>query len=103
MQILSISIYWSSSDIPKVPFGKRATLYPGIAPLQHILGEEVAGDRFRKQQPGDIDWDARLRVEGDSQRLREGGLETGRSENLKRSGKMLIFGKKARFSSFCSH
>lgn len=40
-QILSISIYLESGHIQKVAFGKRATVYKGIADTLDILHNEV--------------------------------------------------------------
>jgi hypothetical protein len=36
-----------SNDIPKVPFGKRATIYPGVAPLSEIFLAEVSGKHIK--------------------------------------------------------
>ncbi|KAH8799389.1 hypothetical protein F5884DRAFT_848060 [Xylogone sp. PMI_703] len=83
--ILSISIYWQSSDIPTVPFGKRATLYPGVAPLQQILAEEAAGEHLGRKNVEDVDWDAK----GEPQ-IERTELESGRAGTRQRSGKMLV-------------
>ncbi|KAH8585445.1 hypothetical protein B0O99DRAFT_530852 [Bisporella sp. PMI_857] len=46
--ILSISIYLESNDILTFPFGKRATVYPGTAPLSEIFLDEVLGKYIKK-------------------------------------------------------
>lgn len=38
--ILSISNYLESNDIPKLPFGKPVTTYPGVAPLSGVFLKE---------------------------------------------------------------
>jgi hypothetical protein len=50
-----------SNDIPKVPFGRRATAYPGTAPLRDILQAEIGGDQVQEMQES-IDWDAKWMV-----------------------------------------
>ena len=49
-QILNISVYLESNDIPKAPFGKRATAYLGTAPLGDILQAEIGGDQVQEMQ-----------------------------------------------------
>jgi hypothetical protein len=73
-----------SNDIPKVPFGKRATAYPGIAPLGDILQAEIGGDQVQEMQES-INWDAKPLVEGE--------LESGKPKTTVRGGKMLVTGK----------
>jgi hypothetical protein len=55
IQILSISIYLESNDIPTFPFGKRATIYPGVAPLSEIFLEEVLGRYIKKPEVDTIE------------------------------------------------
>ncbi|MAD86135.1 MAG: hypothetical protein CL912_24510 [Deltaproteobacteria bacterium] len=50
VQILAISIYLESNDIPTFPFGKRATIYPGVAPMSGIFLEEVMGKHIKKPE-----------------------------------------------------
>ncbi|KFZ13859.1 hypothetical protein V501_03498 [Pseudogymnoascus sp. VKM F-4519 (FW-2642)] len=45
--ILEVSIYVESSVSKKVPFGNRATMYPGSAPLEEIFLEEVSGSNIK--------------------------------------------------------
>ncbi|KAI9769850.1 MAG: hypothetical protein M1840_003844 [Geoglossum simile] len=78
--ILSISIYWESNDIPKEPFGKRATLYPGKAPLQDIFRAEVTEENIEKKQIETVDWDTKILIEEE--------LESGRPS--RKEGKMLV-------------
>jgi hypothetical protein len=73
-----------SNDIPKVPFGKRATAYPGEAPLRDILQAEIDGDQVQEMQER-IDWDAKTLVEGE--------LEAGKPKTTVKGGKMLVTGK----------
>jgi len=65
-RILTISVYWQSSDIPKFSFGKRTTLYSGSAPLHQIVAEEVAGEHQgpNQEQPEDVDSSANTLEEG---------------------------------------
>ena len=49
-QILCISIYLESSNGDKVPFGKRATMYPGTANLEEILQVESTGKHIIRVQ-----------------------------------------------------
>ena len=99
-QIFNISVYLESNDIPKVPFGERASAYPGKAPLGDILqaeiGEDVTqadtGDILQakmgnsvQEMREDIDWDAKTLVEG--------GFESGKPKTTVRGGKMLVTGK----------
>ena len=44
-----------SQGHPKVSFGKRANVYPGIAPLQDILPAEVAGKRINEVQKEELE------------------------------------------------
>lgn len=95
-QILSISIYEPSSDSRKVSFGKRATLYPGTAPLRQLVAEEAAGAYLSQCDPEDIEWDAKTLVGGDHQLgkpARDAGLESGIMDTKRRSGKMLVIGR----------
>ena len=96
-QILSISIYKQSSDSPKVSFGKRATLYPGTAPLHQILAEEAVGAYLIQYEPADVDWDAKTPVGSNYQPgnpVKDGELELGRAGTRQRNGKMLVTGRK---------
>ncbi|KAI9715685.1 MAG: hypothetical protein M1812_005837 [Candelaria pacifica] len=83
--ILNISIYLESNDIPKVSFGKRATVYPGIAPLKDIIQAEAVGKQAREMQEQGIS--------GDTIPVFEEELEFGRSKTTTRKGKMLVTGK----------
>lgn len=103
VQILLISIYLHSGNTltEPVPFGKRATLYPGSAPLQHILAGEVAGEHVGKIQMQDADWDAMTPTEDDLhfETIKERQLESGRG-TTQRSGKMLVAGRNVRTSLY---
>ncbi|KAH7330037.1 hypothetical protein BKA65DRAFT_404702 [Rhexocercosporidium sp. MPI-PUGE-AT-0058] len=78
--ILAISIYYESSDIGEISFGKRAKIYPGKAPLRQILQAEVAGDHIEKKLVGDIDWATRARVEGELKTVKVSGNDKIRDE-----------------------
>ncbi|KFZ02687.1 hypothetical protein V500_00025 [Pseudogymnoascus sp. VKM F-4518 (FW-2643)] len=45
--ILSISVYVETKSSPKKPFGERATLYPGPAPLSEIFLAELSGNNIK--------------------------------------------------------
>ena len=92
-QILSISIYEPSSDSPEVSSAKRATLYPGTAPLRQLVAEEAAGAYLTWCDPEDVEWDAKTLVGGD-QPARDAGLESGIRGTKRRSGKMLVIGRR---------
>ncbi|KAH7393741.1 putative cell surface metalloreductase [Cadophora sp. MPI-SDFR-AT-0126] len=48
-RILLITIHLESNDTV-IPFGKRATVYPGCAPLSRIFQEEVSGENIKKPE-----------------------------------------------------
>ncbi|KAH6668340.1 hypothetical protein B0J14DRAFT_600446 [Halenospora varia] len=48
--ILSISIYVESDGVSKVPFGQRATIYPGTADIEGVLQDEVTGKYIQRLQ-----------------------------------------------------
>lgn len=50
VKILCISIYVESDGINKVPFSRRATIYPGTADVDKILQDEVAGKYIKRLQ-----------------------------------------------------
>ncbi|OBT51203.1 hypothetical protein VE04_07721 [Pseudogymnoascus sp. 24MN13] len=45
--ILSISVYVETKSSPKKPFSKRATMYPGPAPLPEIFLVELSGNNIK--------------------------------------------------------
>jgi len=67
-----------------VSFGKRATIYPGTAPLLDILQAEVSGKYNAQMQEG---------VNGDTETLVEGELGSAGQETTKRRGQMHTTGK----------
>jgi hypothetical protein len=91
VQILAISIYREYSDAPAVPFGKRAIMYSGRAPLKDIFREEVSGQYVEKSN---IDAD---RVKNP---MTEGELESGTAGTKRRRGKILVMGKTATITRF---
>lgn len=50
-KILCISIYLESGGIHKVPFGKRATVYSGVANLREIFHAEVTAKPAENVDP----------------------------------------------------
>ncbi|PVH69319.1 hypothetical protein DL98DRAFT_661755, partial [Cadophora sp. DSE1049] len=48
--ILDISIYVNAPGVVKMPFGKRATIYPGTPRIEGILQDEVAGKYIQRLQ-----------------------------------------------------
>jgi hypothetical protein len=94
-QILSISIYLESNDILTFPFGKRATIYPGVAPLSGIFLEEVLGKHIRKPE---VDTIQRGMKELEPENLKANvedveDIESSRQTTTARNGKMLVTGK----------
>ena len=74
-----------SNDIPKVSFGKRATVYPGVTPLKDIIQAEAVGTQAQEMQEQGINRDTKSVLEGE--------LGFGRSKTITRKGKMLVTGK----------
>jgi len=80
---LAISIYCKSSDVRNKSFEKRAQVYPSKALLQKILQAEFIGEHIEKKPIDYINWDTKLRVEGE---LESGGKTRG-------DGKLLVTSK----------
>lgn len=91
-QILSISIYLESNDIPTFPFGKRATIYPGVAPLSGIFLEEVLGKHIRKPEVDTIR-DGIKELEPETLMAGVEDVESRSQTTTARDGKMLVTGK----------
>lgn len=70
-----------------MPFGSRARIYPGPAPLADIFLDELAASRAKRPVAG--------LVEGDNRALEPGSVETGEPEAGVESGdrKLLVAGK----------
>jgi ferredoxin-NADP reductase len=90
--ILSISIHLESHDIPVIPFGKRAAVFPGTANLEQIFLEEVSGEHIKKPE---IELDQKTtsaieRWESEKLSLEPQDLESGSSKTTARDGKMLV-------------
>jgi hypothetical protein len=83
-QILAISIYRESNTGPAVPFGKRATMFSGRAPLGEIFREEVSGPRVEKPQ---------VHVDQDGKNSMTEELESGTAVAKGRRGNMLVMGR----------
>lgn len=87
-QILTISIYRDSKNSPAVPFGKRATMFSGRAPLGDIFRQEVSGQHAEKTG---------LHIDGNEKGLiTEKELESGTAVTTGRHGNMLVMGKAPR-------
>lgn len=68
-----------------MPFGKRAQVYSGAAPLKDILDQEASTDLAR---PGiDVDWDTKAMA------------EVGMEVRTRRQNKMLVTGETPRLTS----
>jgi hypothetical protein len=96
LQILSISIYLESNDIPKFPFGKRATIYPGIASLSEIFLGEVLGKYIKKPEIKSTQEDV-MALESEKPILDGEDVEFSNQTRTTRDGKMLVTGKPPAF------
>lgn len=85
-RILEISIYWESNTDPAMRFGKRATMFPGRAPLKDIFLEEVSGQHVERWQ-ADVDWNGKSPVTVE--------LESGAGSGRHRRGDMLVMASAA--------
>jgi hypothetical protein len=74
-------------------FGKRATLYPGSAPLLEIFQAEVTGELIERKQVEVVSENVKLK-EGEL----ESELESGKQLSRLRDGKMLVTGRSSRLS-----
>ncbi|KAL2066279.1 hypothetical protein VTL71DRAFT_2350 [Oculimacula yallundae] len=90
--ILSISIYLESNDIPTFPFGKRATIYPGVAPLSGIFLEEVLGKHIKKPEVDTIQYGTKAIGLRNLKTILEDAEDIESMEQRKsaREGKMLV-------------
>jgi hypothetical protein len=70
-----------------MPFGSRARIYPGPAPLAEIVLDELSASRVKRPAGGT--------VEGSDKALEHGSVETGESEGDIESGdrKLLVAGR----------
>ncbi|CZT07745.1 related to FRE2 Ferric (and cupric) reductase [Rhynchosporium graminicola] len=92
-RILLITIHLESHDIV-IPFGKRATVYPGPAPLSRIFLEEVSGENINQPEKQKVQQDPSTADSGEPERLRKPRLiESGQTKDTTRDGKMLVMGK----------
>ena len=78
-----------------IPFGKRATVYPGTANLPEIFLEEVSGEHIKKPE---IELDQKTASaigpwESEKPALESQDLESRSLKTTTRDGKMLITGK----------
>ncbi|XMA20302.1 hypothetical protein WAI453_013093 [Rhynchosporium graminicola] len=89
-RILLITIHLESHDIV-IPFGKRAIMYPGPAPLSRIFLEEVSGENIKQPEKQKVQQDPSIAESWESERLREPRLiESGQTKDTTRDGKMLV-------------
>ena len=66
-QILSQSVYVESLTSPELPFGSRARIYPGTAPLGETILDELPARYAKHPVTG--------RVEGSNKTLEHGSME----------------------------
>ncbi|KAL5325409.1 hypothetical protein ACEPPN_006534 [Leptodophora sp. 'Broadleaf-Isolate-01'] len=89
-RILLITIHLESHDIV-IPFGERAIVYPGPAPLSRIFLEEVSGENIKQPEKQIVGQDANKAETWESEKLREPRLiESGKAKDTTRDGKMLV-------------
>ncbi|KAH9203273.1 hypothetical protein DL95DRAFT_505089 [Leptodontidium sp. 2 PMI_412] len=89
-RILLITIHLESHDIV-IPFGKRATVYPGPAPLSRIFLEEVSGENINQPEKQIVEQGPSTAESWESEKLREPRLiESGKTRDIARDGKMLV-------------
>ncbi|PVH68529.1 hypothetical protein DL98DRAFT_599439 [Cadophora sp. DSE1049] len=89
-RILLITIHLESHDIV-IPFGKRATVYPGPAPLSRIFQEEVSGENIKKPEKQIVEQDTSTVESWELDKIRESRLvESGETRDSTRDGKMLV-------------
>jgi hypothetical protein len=81
-QILSLSVYVESQSSPEMPFGSRARIYPGPAPLAEIVLDELSA-RYVKHPA------ARF-VEGGDKALEHVSMETGEPQGDVESGDRML-------------
>ena len=84
-----------------MPFGRRATLYSGTAPLLEIFQAEVTGELIERTQVEVISESVKSN-EGKLECEFESELESGRGLSRSRDGKMLVTGKSSRLS-YCHY
>ena len=89
-QILLITIHSESHDTV-IPFGKRATVYPGPAPLSRIFLEEVSGENIKQPEKQLVPQDPSTAESWESEEPRL--IESGQAKDTRRDGKMLVMGK----------
>lgn len=93
-QILSISAYVESKSSPKTPFGKRATMYPGPAPLEEIFLAELSGDNI-KVHAAEVSAGGEKALEWGRSKSStpKGDTEPGSKWKVTGDGRMLVAGK----------
>jgi len=86
-RILLITIHSESHDTV-IPFGKRATVYPGPAPLSRIFLEEVSGENIKQPEKQLVPQDPSTAESWESEEPRL--IESGQAKDTRRDGKMLV-------------
>ncbi|KFY03642.1 hypothetical protein V490_00110 [Pseudogymnoascus sp. VKM F-3557] len=83
--ILSISVYVESKSSPKTPFGERASMYPGPAPLPEIFLAELSGNNIKVHA-------AEVGAEGQKvlESTLQGDVESGSRWTVAGDGRMLV-------------
>ncbi|OBT55433.1 hypothetical protein VE04_05610 [Pseudogymnoascus sp. 24MN13] len=89
--ILSISVYVETKSSPKKPFGERATMYPGPAPLPEIFLAELSGNNIKVHaaEVGAEGQKALEQSESTSSTL-QGDVESGSRWTVAGDGRMLV-------------
>ncbi|KFZ15972.1 hypothetical protein V501_02485 [Pseudogymnoascus sp. VKM F-4519 (FW-2642)] len=89
--ILSISVYVETKSSPKKPFGERATMYPGPAPLPEIFLAELSGNNIKVHaaEVGAERQKALEQSESTSSTL-QGDVESGSKWTVAGDGRMLV-------------
>ncbi|OBT74032.1 hypothetical protein VF21_07829 [Pseudogymnoascus sp. 05NY08] len=89
--ILSISVYVKTKSSPKKPFGERATMYPGPAPLPEIFLAELSGNNIKVHaaEVGAEGQKSLEQSESTSSTL-QGDVESGSRWTVAGDGRMLV-------------
>ncbi|OAF59117.1 hypothetical protein VC83_04114 [Pseudogymnoascus destructans] len=89
--ILSISVYVETKSSPKKPFGERATMYPGPAPLPEIFLAELSGNNI-KVHAAEVGAEGQKSLEQSksTSSTLQGDVESGSRWTVAGDGRMLV-------------
>ncbi|KFY32042.1 hypothetical protein V493_00580 [Pseudogymnoascus sp. VKM F-4281 (FW-2241)] len=89
--ILSISVYVESKNSPKTPFGERASMYPGPAPLPEIFLAELSGNNI-KVHAAEVGAEGQKALEQSESTFStlQGDVESGSRWTVAGDGRMLV-------------